>query len=64
MRFATFANVVLNYILLQSSILMALQYWTVFNIEGIIFYFKKKIYVIFVWSARNFRKKAVKSTMF
>ena len=47
MRFATFANVVLNSILLESGIIIYLQYWTVFNIEGIIFYFKKKIYMIF-----------------
>ena len=37
MRFATFANVVLNYILLQSGIIIELQYWTVFNIEDIYF---------------------------
>ena len=49
MRFATFANVVLNYILLQSGIIIELQYWTIFNIEGIIFYSKKKIYMIFGW---------------
>ena len=37
MRFATFANVVLHYILLQSGIIIELQYWTVFNIEDIYF---------------------------
>ena len=41
MRFATFANVVLNYILLQSGIIIELQYWTVFNIEEIYFLFLK-----------------------
>ena len=37
MRFATFANVVLHYILLQSGIIRELQYWTVFNIEDMYF---------------------------
>ena len=37
MRFATFANVVLQYILLQSGIIIELQYWTVFNIEDMYF---------------------------
>ena len=37
MRFATFANIVLHYILLQSGIITELQYWTVFNIEDMYF---------------------------
>ena len=37
MHFATFANVVLHYILLQSGIIIELQYWTVFNIEDMYF---------------------------
>ena len=41
MRFATFANVVLHYILLQSGIIIELQYWPVFNIEEIYFLFLK-----------------------
>ena len=37
MRFATFASVVLHYILLQSDIIIELQYWTLFNIEDMYF---------------------------
>ena len=37
MHFATFASIVLHYILLQSGILTELQYWTVFNIEDMYF---------------------------
>ena len=37
MRLATFANVVPHYILLQSGIIIELQYWTVFNIEDMYF---------------------------
>ncbi len=37
MRFATFASVVLHYILLQSDIIIELQYWTLYNIEDMYF---------------------------
>ena len=47
MCFMTFANVVLHYILLQSVIIIELQYWTVFYIEDIYFLLFKLIYMIF-----------------
>ena len=37
MHFATFVNVVLHYIILQSGLIIELQYWTVFNIEDMYF---------------------------
>ena len=37
MCFAAFASIVLHYILLQSDIIIELQYWTLFNIEDMYF---------------------------
>ena len=43
-HFATFANVVLHYILLQSGIIIELQFWTIFNIKDVFFTLKINLY--------------------